>query len=104
MAWIVLVFSGALEAVWATALEESENFRRRRPTVVFLVTIVISLVALSYALTRLPVGTAYAVWVGIGAALVVLVAVVRGRERLGLARFVLLVVLIGSVIGLRVTS
>lgn len=104
MVWIVLVLSGALEAVWATALEASENFKYRKPAILFVVAFTVSLAMLGYALTELPAGTAYAVWVGIGAALVVIVAVVRGQERLSLVRFGLLVTLIGSVIGLQVIS
>lgn len=104
MVWIILTLSGVLEAVWATALEASENFKHRKPTVLFVVSFTVSLAMLGYALTELPTGTAYAIWVGIGAALVVVVAVIRGHERLSLARFGLLVTLIGSVIGLQVMS
>lgn len=104
MVWIVLVLSGTLEAVWATALEASENFKHRKPTILFVVAFTVSLAMLGYTLTELPAGTAYAVWVGIGAALVVVVAVVRGEERLSLVKFGLLVTLIGSVIGLQVMS
>ena len=104
MVWLVLMLSGVLEAVWATALEASENFKHRKPTVLFVVSFTVSLAMLAYALTELPPGTAYAVWVGIGAALVVVVAVIRGHERLSLVRFGLLVTLIGSVIGLQAVS
>ncbi|HYX95107.1 MAG TPA: SMR family transporter [Geodermatophilus sp.] len=69
MSWLVLVLSGALEAVWATALGRTEGFTRVAPTVVFLVGIVGSMLGLAYAMRSLPIGTAYAVWVGIGAAL-----------------------------------
>lgn len=104
MVWIVLTLSGVLEAVWATALEASENFKHRKPTILFLVSFTVSLAMLGYALTELPAGTAYAIWVGIGAALVVVVAVIRGEERLSLTKFGLLVTLIGSVVGLQVMS
>lgn len=104
MVWIVLMLSGVLEAVWATALEASENFKYRKPAVLFVASFTVSLAMLGYALTELPTGAAYAIWVGIGAALVVIVGVVRGQERLSLTKFVLLVTLIGSVIGLQVVS
>lgn len=71
MAWIVLVLSGVLEAVWAVALGKSEGFSRLTPSLVFLVGIVLSRGGLAYALRTLPVGTGYAVWVGIGAVLTV---------------------------------
>ncbi|MET0188106.1 MAG: multidrug efflux SMR transporter [Pseudonocardia sediminis] len=104
MAWAVLIASGVLEAVWATALGASQGFTRRRPTVVFVVAIVVSMVGLAYAMTELPTGTAYAVWVGIGAVLTVVLAVARGQERLVPARAALLVVLIGCVVGLKAVS
>ncbi|MFG6401502.1 DMT family transporter [Microbacterium sp. P04] len=104
MDWIVLVASGLLEAVWATALSASEGFKKKKPTVVFLLALVASMAGLAYAMTTLPTGTAYAVWVGIGAVVTVVIAVARKQERLTLARSLLLLVLVGSVIGLKVVS
>jgi quaternary ammonium compound-resistance protein SugE len=104
MAWAILVASGVLEAVWASALGASDGFTRRRPTALFVVALVLSMVGLAYAMTSLPVGTAYAVWVGIGAVLTVMVAVVRKQEALSLARAALLVGLIGCVVGLKAVS
>ena len=74
MSWIVLVASGVLEAVWATALGRSAGFTRLWPTVVFALSLVASMAGLAYAMRSLPIGTAYAVWVGIGAALTVAIA------------------------------
>lgn len=104
MAWVVLVLSGALEAVWATALAASDGFRRQRPTIVFLVAVVLSMVGLGWAMGSLPTGTAYAVWVGIGATLTVVWAIATGAERATWARAVLLVLLVGCVVGLKVVS
>lgn len=104
MAWVVLILSGALEAVWATALSASEGFRRLLPTIVFLVSMTVSMVGLAYAMRTLPTGTDYAVWVGIGASLTVAWAIVRGEERASVARVALLVVLIGCVAGLKAVS
>lgn len=104
MAWLVLVLSGLLEAVWATALGASESFRRWRPTVVFFVALSLSMVGLAWAMTTLPTGTAYAVWVGIGATLTVVWGFVTGKERATVARVGLLVLLVGSVIGLKAVS
>ncbi|WP_411698148.1 DMT family transporter [Conyzicola sp.] len=104
MTWVVLIASGVLESVWATALGASENFKRPKPTVLFAVSLVLSMAGLAYAMTDISVGTAYAVWVGIGAVLTVIVAVVRKKEVLSLGRAALLVVLIGCVIGLKVVS
>ncbi|MFJ5047539.1 DMT family transporter [Streptomyces sp. NPDC098077] len=104
MAWIVLIASAVLEAVWATALGMSQGFRRLVPTVVFAVAMTLSMAGLAYAMTSLPTGTAYAVWVGIGAVLTVLIAAARGQERLTPLRAVLLAGLIGCVVGLKAVS
>ena len=78
MAWVVLIVSGVLEAVWATALGRAEGFTRLAPSIVFLVALALSMVGLSYAVKTLPTGTSYAVWVGIGASLTV-----GNRARIG---------------------
>ena len=104
MAWFILIGSGMLEAVWATALAASDGFRRVVPTVVFLLSLGLSMVGLAWAMQSLPTGTAYAVWVGIGATLTVLWAAATGQDSLGVARVALLVLLIGSVVGLKAVS
>jgi quaternary ammonium compound-resistance protein SugE len=102
VSWLVLVLSGVLEAVWATALGRSEGFSRLAPSVVFAVALVLSMVGLAYAMRELPVGTAYAVWVGIGAVLTVLIAMVSGEEPVSLVRLLLLGGIVGCVVGLKV--
>jgi len=102
--WFVLIAAGVLEAVWATALGRSEGFRRWRPTVVVVIGLVGSMAGLAWAMTELPTGTAYAVWVGIGASLTVLWGMVTGRERATVARSLLIVLLVGCVVGLKVVS
>ena len=104
MAWLILVAAGMLEAVWATALSASNGFRRPGPTAVFLGAMLASMAGLAYALTELPAGTAYAVWVGIGATLTVLWGIVTGQERATRAKVLLLALLIGCVVGLKVVS
>ncbi|MDQ0736242.1 DMT family transporter [Arthrobacter agilis] len=101
MAWIILVVSGVLEAVWATALGKSEGFSRLAPTIVFGVAIIASMAGLAYAMRTLPVGTAYAVWVGIGAALTVIYAMATGTEPASLLKIVFLLMIVGGVIGLK---
>ncbi|MHA7189249.1 DMT family transporter [Arthrobacter sp. MDT2-16] len=101
MAWIVLVVSGVLEAVWATALGKSDGFSRLAPTLVFAGAIVASMAGLAYAMRTLPVGTAYAVWVGIGASLTVVYAMATGTEPASLLKIVFLLMIVGGVIGLK---
>lgn len=104
MAWIVLVVSGLLEAVWATALDRSDGFSRVAPTVVFGVALVMSMAGLGWSLRELPVGTAYAVWVGIGAVTTVTFAMVTGAESVSVLKALLLVGLIGCIAGLKLVE
>lgn len=104
MDWLVLVVSGCFEAVWAVALGMSNNFRRWRPVLVFVVATVVSLAGLAYAMRTIPTGTAYAVWVGIGASLTVLWAIATKKEAASTARLLLLLLLVGSVVGLKTVS
>lgn len=101
MSWLVLLLSGILEAVWATALGRSEGFTRLWPSVTFIVALVLSMAGLAYALRDLPVGTAYAVWVGIGAGVTVTWAMATGSEPASLAKVLLVIGLIGCVAGLK---
>jgi quaternary ammonium compound-resistance protein SugE len=101
MAWFVLFVAGVLEAVWAVALGRSEGFSRLAPSVVFLVAMAASMAGLAYAMRTLPTGTAYAVWVGIGAALTVAYGMATGDEPADLARVLLLCGLVGCVVGLK---
>ncbi|MFC7310348.1 DMT family transporter [Streptomyces monticola] len=102
MAWIVLVLSGVLEAVWATALGKSEGFSRLWPTVVFGLGLTLSMAGLAFALRTLPVGTGYAVWVGIGAVLTVTYAMAFGGEPVSVLKLALLAGIVGCVVGLKV--
>lgn len=104
MFWLTLVVSGMLEAVWASALSASRGFTRLGPSILFAVSLLASMLGLAWAMTDIPTGTAYAVWVGIGATLAVLWGFATGQERATLTRVLLLLVLVGSVIGLRVVS
>ena len=104
MAWIVLVVSGVLEAVWATALGKSEGFTRLGPSIVFGVAVVASMVGLGWAMRTLPTGTAYAVWVGIGAGLTVAYAMATGAEPASLVKVLLLLGLVGCIVGLKLVS
>ncbi len=101
MAWLVLVVSGVLEAVWAVALGRSEGFSRLTPSAVFLVALVLSMGGLGYAMRTIPIGTAYAMWVGIGASLTVAFGMIAGTESVSVVKVALIVGLIGCVVGLK---
>ena len=104
MAWLVLIASGAMEAVWAVALGKSEGFTHPLPTAVFAVALVLSMAGLSFAVKTLPTGTAYAVWVGIGAALTVIYGMATGAEPATWPRILLIAGLVGCVIGLKLVG
>jgi len=101
MAWIVLVVAGSLEAVWAVALGKTEGLTRLAPTVVFLVALTASMAGLAYAMRTLPIGTSYATWVGIGAAITVAFSMATGDESVSITKVLLLVGLVGCVVGLK---
>ncbi len=103
MYWLVLVLSGVLEAVWATALGRSDGLSRLVPSVVFGVAATASFAGLAYARKGLPIGTAYAVWVGIGAALTAGIAMWTGDEPASAVRVLLLLGIVACVVGLKVT-
>jgi len=104
MSWIVLILSGVLEAVWATALGRSEGLTKLWPSVIFGVGLAASMGGLAFALREIPTGTAYAVWVGIGAALTVVVGMVTGTEAISLVKLLLVLGLVGCVIGLKLVG
>jgi quaternary ammonium compound-resistance protein SugE len=101
MAWMILVLSGVLEAIWATALGRSDGLSRPGPTALFFVALVLSMVGLAMAMRELPVGTAYAVWVGVGAVLTAGYAMLFGGEAVSLLRVLLLAGIVCCVIGLK---
>lgn len=92
--WLVLLASAVLEAVWATALGLSNGFTQPGPTLVFAVTATLSMLGLGWAIRTIPLGTAYAIWVGIGAALTVGWAMATGAEPFS----VLKVLFIGGIV------
>ncbi|MEU6135167.1 SMR family transporter [Nocardioides sp. NPDC047086] len=103
MPWLVLAISGVLEAVWALALARTDGFQRPVPVAVFVVALAASMGGLAYAMQSVPVGTAYAVWVGIGVALTVAYSMVWSTDSISVVRVLLVVGLVGCVIGLKLT-
>ncbi|WIM92689.1 SMR family transporter [Actinoplanes oblitus] len=101
MAWFVLVVSGLLEAVWAIALDRSAGFSRPLPTAIFGVAVVASMLGLGYALRSIPVGTGYAVWVGIGAAGTAVTGMVALGESVSVLKIFCLLLVVGGVVGLK---
>jgi quaternary ammonium compound-resistance protein SugE len=101
VAWVFLVLSGMLETVWAAALARSAVLTRLVPSIVFGVALVLSMSGLALALRTLPVGTAYAVWVGIGAVGTAGYGMVALGEPATAGRLLCLVAIVGGVVGLK---
>jgi quaternary ammonium compound-resistance protein SugE len=104
MSWLLVVAAGLLESVFAVALKASDNFSRLVPTVVFLVAAGGSFSLLAAALKTLPVGTAYAVWTGIGAAGTAIVGIAFLQESAAIGRLVSIALIVAGVVGLRLAG
>jgi quaternary ammonium compound-resistance protein SugE len=102
MAWVVLVLSGLMETAWAVSLERSAGFSRPIPSVTFLVTLALSMAGLAYALRTIPIGTGYAVWVGIGAVGTAVFGMLVLGEPATLPRLLCLLLVVAGVVGLNV--
>ena len=104
MAWTLLLLAGLLEIVWATALKRTDGFSHLAPSVVVLLAATASFILLAAALRTLPVGTAYAVWVGIGAVGVTLVGILLFDEATSPPRLAFIGLIVIGVAGLRLSE
>ena len=104
MAWLILVGAGLFEVAWAVLLPATRTFTRPLPTVATLVCLAVSMAGLAVAVRTLPVGTAYAVWVGIGAAGAVVFGILVHHDPVQPARVAFLALLVVSIVGLKATS
>lgn len=104
MAWIILIVAGLLEMVWAVLLKQSQGFTRPGPTFGFLIALAISMLLLAQSLKSLPVGTAYAVWTGIGAAGTAIVGMIWLGESKDVLKLVSIVMIVAGIIGLRISA
>lgn len=104
MAWLVLIVAGTLEVVWSLGLKYTHGFTRPVPSVITGTAIVASMVLLARAARTLPLGTAYAVWVGIGVVGATIGGIVLFDEAVSPLRVVFVGLLVVSIIGLKLTS
>lgn len=104
MAWLILVIAGLFESCWAVGLVYTKGFSKLGPTVFVIVTLAISMWLLAIASRTIPIGTAYAVWVGIGACSTAIYGIWRFSEDASPARIAFLALLIVAIIGLKVTA
>ncbi|MFE1170078.1 DMT family transporter [Nocardiopsis sp. NPDC058789] len=102
MAWVVLVISGLLETAWAAALHSSQGFTRLWPSVIFGVTLALSMAGLAFALRTIPLGTGYAVWVSIGVVGTALIGMFVLGEGFSVPKALCLLAIVAGVVGLKV--
>ncbi|CAN3127050.1 DMT family transporter [Mycobacterium sp. smrl_JER01] len=101
MPWAILILSAVLEAVWATALGKTDGFTAPVATSVFVAALIGSIGGLGWAAKHIPIGSAYAVWTGLGAALTVGYAMASGDEAISTAKLLFLTGIIVAVVGLK---
>lgn len=104
MAWVLIVTSGLLEAVWAAVLPATKGLTRPAPTVLFVVALLASMLGLAKATQTIPIGTGYAVWVSMGVVGTVVAGAVFYGDTVTLARMGFVVMLLVAIIGLKFTS
>ena len=104
MNWLILVIAGLLEVGWAIGLKYTDGFSRPWPSVATIAAMLVSIVLLSLAMKTLPVGTAYVVWVGIGAVGTAILGIFLFGESAGMTRLASLGLIVAGVIGLKLSS
>ena len=104
MAWALLLAAGLLEVAWAVGLKYTDGFTRPWPTVATLAAMIGSMVLLALAVRTLPLGTAYAVWTGIGTAGAVLLGIVLFQEPATLARLFFVGLIVAGIVGLKLVT
>ena len=104
MAWIILVIAGLFEVAWAVGLKYTEGFTRPVPTILTVAAMGLSLWLLGIAMKSLPVGTAYSVWVGVGAAGTVILGIVLFQEPANAGRLASVGLIIAGIVGLKLAS
>lgn len=104
MAWIYLFFAGLFEIAWAIGLKYSESFTRPVPSIITVICLAISMVLLGLAVRTLPIGTAYAIWTGIGAAEAVAAGIFLFHEPATAARIFFASLIVVGIVGLKLSS
>ena len=104
MSWLILFFAGLFEIFWAIGLKYTDGFTRLWPTVGTVVAMIISVALLGIAMRDLPVGTAYAVWTGIGAVGTVILGIVLFGDAASPARLLCVGLILAGIIGLKLTT
>ena len=104
MAWLLLVIAGLLEVTWAVGLKYTEGFSRLWPSVVTIGAMAASVWLLAIAMLHLPIGTAYAVWVGIGAVGTVILGILLFKEPMSAPRLISVGLIVAGIVGLKLST
>ena len=104
MQWVILLVAGLFEVAWAIGLKYTDGFTRFWPSVGTLLSMALSVVLLGIAMKTLPVGTAYAVWVGVGAVGTAILGMVLLNEPANAARFLSLALIVAGIVGLKLST
>jgi quaternary ammonium compound-resistance protein SugE len=104
MAWLMLIVAGSFEVVWAIGLKYAEGFTRFWPSVMTIVAMLVSIVLLGLAMKQLPVGTSYAVWVGVGAVGTAILGIVLLGESASAGRLASLALIVAGIVGLKLAT
>lgn len=104
MAWIILLIAGLFEVAWAVGLKLTEGFTKPIPIAFTAISLVLSMVLLGWSVKTLPLGTAYAVWTGVGAVGTAIVGIVLFKEPATAARLVCLGLIVAGILGLKLFS
>ncbi|AXK53149.1 quaternary ammonium compound efflux SMR transporter SugE [Pseudomonas protegens] len=104
MSWIILLFAGLFEVGWAVGLKYTDGFSRPLPTALTILAMAISLGLLGLAMKELPLGTAYAIWTGVGAIGTVIAGIILFGESMALVRLASVALIIAGLVGLKVSA
>jgi quaternary ammonium compound-resistance protein SugE len=104
MAWLMLIVAGSFEVVWAIGLKYAQGFTRFWPSVITIVAMLVSIVLLGLAMKSLPVGTSYAVWVGVGAVGTAILGIVLLGESASAGRLASLALIVAGIVGLKLAT
>ncbi|MBJ9975573.1 quaternary ammonium compound efflux SMR transporter SugE [Pseudomonas sp. S75] len=104
MSWIILFFAGLFEVGWAVGLKYTDGFSRPLPTALTIAAMAVSLGLLGLAMKELPLGTAYAIWTGVGAVGTVIAGIILFGESMALVRLISVALIVAGLIGLKVSA
>lgn len=104
MEWVYLIGAGILEIGWALGMKFSENFTKPVPTIATIILLIMSFALLQMAIRTIPLGTAYAIWTGIGAAGTAIISMILFKESADIARILCIMLIVAGVVGLKLVS